>query len=101
MARNEVDPTMASGASPGYRSETSSKRGVKLKTLGNLETVKVKEMAIGWGLMIPGHDRTRSNLSSKYCPFAITCSSSIHTSQRRVSTSTCVRDFQSAFVWLP
>ena len=43
----------------------------------------------------------QSNFSSRYCPSAITCSSSIQTSQSRVSTSTWVRDFQSALVWLP
>ena len=40
----------------------------------------------------------RSNLSSRYCPSAMTCSSSIHTSQPRVSTSTWVVEAQSACV---
>ena len=43
----------------------------------------------------------QSNFSSRYCPRAITWSSSIQTSHSRVSTSTCVRDVQSACVWLP
>src|SRR6188472_1665955 len=42
-----------------------------------------------------------SNRSRRYCPAAMTCSSSIHTSQSRVSTSTWVFDDQSAWVWLP
>jgi len=41
------------------------------------------------------------NFSITYFPPAITCSPSIHTSQSRVSTSMCVRDFQFAPVWLP
>ena len=35
--------------------------------------------------------RSRRTCSSRYLPSAITCSSSIQTSQSRVSTSTCVR----------
>jgi len=41
------------------------------------------------------------SVSSRYLPVRMTCSSSIQTLQSRVSTSTCVVDFQSAPVWLP